>query len=294
MRWISEGVWAVRHAPLFCMLAIMGMLWFPASVSAQAAPSQRGPENPTSTPAVSSSATGAMAVARNSAASAKPAPPTLSQPDASSHPTDLSPPSTESRFMIVLDAAHGGTDPGALLGADGPEKNYTLAFALRLHTLLNARGIRSTLTRTGDVALDSDARAAIANRAHAAACILLHATASGNGVHLFTSSLASATPGPQDTRRAFLPWRTAQASYATESLRLESDINTALAREHVPALLGRTSLMPLDSMACPAVAIEVAPPDAATPLNDSAYQQQIAGSLASALTAWRTDWRQQP
>lgn len=198
------------------------------------------------------------------------------------------------RFLVVLDAAHGGTDPGALLGAAGPEKNYTLAFALRLRALLNARGIHSTLIRTGDAALANDARAWIANRDRASACILLHATATGNGVHLFTSSLPTASTGPQDPHRAFLPWRTAQASYATQSLRLESDINAALARAHVPALLGRTSLMPLDSMACPAVALEVAPLDAATPLTDPAYQQQIVGSLASALAAWRSDWRQQP
>jgi len=87
--------------------------------------------------------------------------------------------------VVVLDPAHGGEDAGALLGAGDPEKNFTTALAIRLHALLNARGIHSIFTRDGDTTLDNTARATIANRAHAAACILLHATSTGNGVHLF-------------------------------------------------------------------------------------------------------------
>lgn len=98
----------------------------------------------------------------------------------------------------------------------------------------------------------------------------------------------------QNPRRSFLPWQTAQASYGTESLRLESDVNAALTSKHVPALLDRTALMPLDSLACPAVAVEIAPLDANTPLTDAAYQQKIAQALAAAMVAWRNDWRLQP
>ena len=205
------------------------------------------------------------------------------------------PAQTELRFLILLDPAHGGQDNGAMLSPGSPEKNYTLELGIRLHVLLNARGIRSTFTRDSDIALDNTARAVTANRLHAAACILLHATSTGNGTHLFTSSLAAAgKQSSQDPRRTFLPWQTAQASYGTESLRLESDINSALAVQHVPVLLDRTSLMPLDSMACPAVAVEVAPLDANTPLSNPVYQQRIAQALAAALTAWRSDWRLQP
>jgi N-acetylmuramoyl-L-alanine amidase len=180
------------------------------------------------------------------------------------------------------------------LGAAGPEKAYTLSLALRLQVLLRERGINSVLTRGGDSPLASSARADIANRARASACILLHATASGNGVHLFTSSLSPASPAPQDNHRAFLPWRTAQASYVTQSLRLESDINTALAQDHIPALLGRTTLKPLDNLACPAVAVEIAPPGAATSLASSGYEEQIAEAIGAALAQWHDDRGQQP
>lgn len=201
----------------------------------------------------------------------------------------------ELRFLVVLDPAHGGSDPGALLANTDPEKTFTLVLAMQLRALLNARGIHTVLTRDADGTVDTTARATTANRSHASACLLLHATSTGYGVHLFTSSIPSA--GPQRThnrQRTFLPWRTAQASYATESLRLESDIHAAFAQEHVPALLGRTSLSPLDNLACPAVAVEVAPFDVQTPVTDPAYRRRIVEALAGALTQWRSDWRLQP
>lgn len=196
------------------------------------------------------------------------------------------------RFLVLLDPAHGGADTGAMLNATTAEKSYTLTLALELRAALNAHGIRSILTRNSDIALDNTARATIANRAHASACILLHATSTGNGVHLFTSSLPAAAV--VDPRRTFLPWQTAQSAYETSSLRLESDVDAAMAQQHIPALLARTSLMPLDSMTCPAVAIEIAPLDVNTALTDPGYRQKIVDALAAALVAWRSDWRQQP
>jgi N-acetylmuramoyl-L-alanine amidase len=172
------------------------------------------------------------------------------------------------------------------------EKNYTLSLAERLHTDLNARGIRIILTRTADVTLDNEARATTANQSHASACISLHATSTGNGVHLFTSSLPAMTEA--DPRRAFLPWQTAQSAYETSSLRLESDVDAAMTQQHIPVLITRTSMQPLDSMACPAIDIELAPLGTAMPLSDSGYQKKVVDALDAAMVEWRSDWRQQP
>ncbi|MHB8301539.1 MAG: N-acetylmuramoyl-L-alanine amidase family protein [Acidobacteriaceae bacterium] len=267
--WASRNCLAVLGTRRPLLLAAVGLL------ATSAACAQATSSVPQSSPT--------QATASGSPASLVQPPPTA--PDA---------PAAELRFLVMLDPAHGGAEPGALLGPDEPEKNYTLELAIRLHAMLNAQGVPTIFSRTGDVSLDNDARATIANRAHASACILLHATSTGNGVHLFTSSLPVATSGGADVRREFLPWQTAQASFATQSLRLESDINAALTSGHVPVLLSRTSLMPLDSMACPAVAVEIAPLDSKTPLTDAAYQQTIVASLAAALVAWRSDWRQKP
>ena len=96
-----------------------------------------------------------------------------------------------------------------------------------------------------------------------------------------------------------MPWQTAQSAYVTESMKLSSDIDSALAQAQIPVTLGRTALQPMDSMACPAVAVEVAPLQGgsttkAHAITDPGYQQIILNALAAAVEEWRNDWRQQP
>lgn len=196
-------------------------------------------------------------------------------------------------FTVLLDPAHGGSDTGARLAPNLLEKDLTLELSNHLRSMLVARGIQVTVTRTSDSDLPAEARAEIANRTPFAACILIHATATGSGAHLYTSSLAPTQL--QD----FLPWQTAQSAYITKSLKLLSDIDSAFAHAKIPVTLGRTSLQPMDSFACPAVAVEVAPLQSGSstkpePLTDSAYQRTILNTLVAALDEWRNEWRQQP
>ncbi|MBV8631559.1 MAG: N-acetylmuramoyl-L-alanine amidase [Silvibacterium sp.] len=193
----------------------------------------------------------------------------------------------------MLDAAHGGNDTGARLSDQVLEKDFTLSLSARLRSMLAAHGIGVTTTRDSDVNPTPPARAEAANRTPASACILIHATGTGSGVHLYTSSLA---PTPLSR---FMPWQTAQSAYVTQSLKLSSEIDSALAHAEIPVTLGRTFLQPMDSLTCPAVAVEVAPLTAgrstkSTPLSDAAYQRSILDALTAALDEWRTDWRQQP
>jgi len=203
------------------------------------------------------------------------------------------PPSVAPRFLVVLDAAHGGSDTGARITDRILEKDITLSLAARLRSMLSAHGIGVTMTRDSDADPTPTSRAETANRIQAAACILIHATATGSGVHLYTSSL-SPTPLVR-----FMPWQTAQSAYVTQSLKLSSEIDSALAHAEIPVTLGRTFLQPMDSLTCPAVAVEVAPLMAgastkATPLSDTAYQRSILDAITAALDEWRNDWRQQP
>lgn len=190
------------------------------------------------------------------------------------------------RFVVVLDAAHGGDDAGANLNGQ-PEKAYTLALSVRLRSLLAARGIGVVTTRESDVAVDPVRRAQIADHANAQACLILHAAETGFGVHLFTSSLAAAQPGP------FEPWNTAQAGWVTRSVALEGVLNSALQHAGINVTMGGTELQTLDSMTCPAVAVEVAPQrGAAGSLADPDYQAQVAEALAAALVEWRAEGSQ--
>ena len=201
--------------------------------------------------------------------------------------------------VILLDPAHGGTDSGANLSPQSDpaslEKDATVAFAGRLRTLLAARGF--TVILTHDSASDApapDQRAEAANRSRAVACILLHASNGGHGVHLFTSSLTPAPAEDPDAIPDIQLWATAQSATIPQSLLLAKTLSDALYAIRVPLLVGQASVPPIDSLTCPAVAVELSPlipsADADTPTqaSDPAYQQRIAEALASALATWRT------
>jgi N-acetylmuramoyl-L-alanine amidase len=216
------------------------------------------------------------------------------------------------RLVVVIDAAHGGDDGGAVLNpADGPdggtgettaEKTVTLGMSVRLRSLLMARGFPVVTTREGNLNLDSNGRAQIANRAAlsggagvsgGAVCLSLHATEMGTGAHIFVSSL-----GPSAATK-FLPWKTAQSAYVSRSLKLAGVVNSAF--EHVtagdaaiPATVGRASLPGVDSMTCPAVAIEIAPIRGAdhkvvTAVTDADYQSKVVEALAAAMLEWKAE-----
>lgn len=208
-------------------------------------------------------------------------------------------------FVVVLDAAHGGSDEGARLGKTVLEKTLTLTMAEHLQALLRQQGIVVTMTRTADVDLPALNRAQIANHAQAAVCLVFHATATGSGVHLFTSSL----PAPQaviagglaSTPAAtpdVLPWATVQAAAISDSLKLESELDAALVHAEIPVTMGRASVAPMDNLTCPAVAVELAPlaPGNTTKgraITDERYQETVEGALAAAIGSWRVD-RKQP
>jgi N-acetylmuramoyl-L-alanine amidase len=96
---------------------------------------------------------------------------------------------------IVIDAGHGGHDPGAL-GHRITEAELVLDVALRLEQLLQKeRGIEVVMTRRSDVFIPLEERTAIANRAGADLFLSIHANASHNaaarGVETYYLNFAS-------------------------------------------------------------------------------------------------------
>jgi N-acetylmuramoyl-L-alanine amidase len=198
-----------------------------------------------------------------------------------------------SHSIIVLDPAHGGSDIGAHISDTLNEKDLNLAFAARLRPLLAAAGFNVVATRDSDPAptappFTSDVRAGIANHPRALACLLIHSTHSGSGVHIFTSALSpNDAPDPSQP----ISWDSAQSAYLTLSLRLANQLGASLSMASIPPILSHASIRPLDNLTCPAVAIEFAPLPVAdagpTPITDATYQQHIAQAIVSALIDWR-------
>ncbi|HMC04309.1 MAG TPA: N-acetylmuramoyl-L-alanine amidase [Actinomycetota bacterium] len=144
------------------------------------------------------------------------------------------PPTTTDRHRTVfLDAGHGGPDPGALGVTEGgaavDEANLTLSTALAAVPLLQARGYRVVMSRTGNSAVavmgagdllngtftaqgalkDLTARAACANLARAAVLLAIHFNAGASPRYAGMLTL-------YDDIRPF----------ATQSLRLASLLHT--------------------------------------------------------------------
>jgi len=88
-------------------------------------------------------------------------------------------PADASRPLVVIDAGHGGHDPGAS-GLHGErEKMITLSLALALREALLADGrVRVALTRDGDRFLALEERSGIAQRLKADLFVSIHADAS--------------------------------------------------------------------------------------------------------------------
>ncbi|CAN5177669.1 N-acetylmuramoyl-L-alanine amidase [soil metagenome] len=107
--------------------------------------------------------------------------------------------------LIVIDAGHGGHDPGAS-GAHRRESDLTLAAALALKAELDATGrYRTLLTRNNDAYVDLYQRVRIARNADADLFISLHADAGADpatrGASVYTLSEQGASRAVREVTR---------------------------------------------------------------------------------------------
>ncbi len=81
------------------------------------------------------------------------------------------------QHIIVIDAGHGGKDPGCIGRGGTKEKTVVLSVAKKLKSKLDANGYKTFLTRSNDTYLKLADRAEIAEKKHADLFISLHANA---------------------------------------------------------------------------------------------------------------------
>ncbi|MDX5392312.1 MAG: N-acetylmuramoyl-L-alanine amidase [Caulobacteraceae bacterium] len=111
----------------------------------------------------------------------------------SAKPAGRKAPPRSKGHVVVIDAGHGGKDPGAMAITGGREKDVTLKAALALRDLLEADGRYVVkLTRDTDVYVDHEDRVTMARNWGAELFISLHADAAGSstvaGASVYTIS----------------------------------------------------------------------------------------------------------
>jgi N-acetylmuramoyl-L-alanine amidase len=106
---------------------------------------------------------------------------TVSLPPAA-HDRIYASPFARGRPIVVLDAGHGGRDPGATsVSGDLHEKDLTLILAQAVRDELVKRGrVRVAMTRDDDRYLTLDDRAAVARRLNAAMFVSIHIDSAAN------------------------------------------------------------------------------------------------------------------
>ena len=160
-RWevrLFQGI-AKRSVPAGTTVADTEPSPVPARVASNSGGAVRAPARPAASDAASTTA--AMAAAAAAGRDVAPVPTGLSR-----------------RYTVVVDAGHGGRDPGmrgAVVGGRPlSEARITLQVARRLEQELEARGMRVVMTRTRDTLIALGDRGPIANRAKGDLFISVH------------------------------------------------------------------------------------------------------------------------
>lgn len=109
-------------------------------------------------------------------------------------------PEIDRLYTVVLDAGHGGEDPGAVGRGGSYEKNVTLSIARRLKRKIDAApGMRAVLTRDGDYFVPLHQRVTRARRVRADLFVSIHADAfvrpeaNGSSVYVLSERGASSS-----------------------------------------------------------------------------------------------------
>jgi N-acetylmuramoyl-L-alanine amidase len=141
-----------------------------------------------------------------------------------------------SSIPIVIDPGHGGKDPGAISPIGLQEKDVNLAVSKEVVRLLKQKGFRVSMTRSTDVFIELNERAAIANRREAGLFVSIHADSCRNpgarGYTLYVAREASA-----ESRRAAKAVEEALGAGEIKSRGVRKANYRVLVRTNGPAIL---------------------------------------------------------
>jgi N-acetylmuramoyl-L-alanine amidase len=185
-------------------------------------------------------------------------------------PPVVRPSPVKPKALVVVDAGHGGSDPGAM-SAGLREKDINLAVALKVADLLEQRGIGVLLTRQQDRYIELEERADIANRRNADLFVSIHSDSN-----------------PDRSRQGFTVFVARAASAAAN--RAAGDISQAMAATGADSHgIREADYKVLINTSCPAVLVEIAHlsnvQDVAR-LRDAGWQNRIAQAIATGILTY--------
>jgi N-acetylmuramoyl-L-alanine amidase len=176
---------------------------------------------------------------------------------------------------VLLDAGHGGDDPGAIAPSGNREKDVVLAVALDLAGRLREHGVDVKFTRSSDVFVTLDGRVAAANRIQPDLFLSIHADASPNrsarGCSIFVP------------RREGKHSRSYQAGRSIASTMSPIDPHSRGLRVH------EKNLRVLENTTCPAVLVELGfltHRHEEQLLTSPPYQRRLAEALSTAVVQY--------
>ncbi len=129
---------------------------------------------------------------------------------------------------VVIDAGHGGHDPGAISRNGLQEKDVNLDVAKRLAAILRKSGVEVVMTRNSDFFIPLPERHAIANRAQADLFVSVHTNSSktrslnGFEVYYVCPTVSDIRRGETAAREERLPFP--ESAFAGESYDLKATL----------------------------------------------------------------------
>ena len=185
-------------------------------------------------------------------------------------------------FTAVLDAGHGGRDPGKV-GAGGVyEKDVNLAVALKLKPFLEEKGIRVILTREGDEGLyretDSNKKKADLKER----CRIIEESGAD-----FVVSIHQNSYGSEEVHGSQVFYYKGSAKGKDLAVRIQERLNAVSGTEKEAVPNG--SYYMLLNVSCPIVIAEcgfLSNPGEAALLASGDYQEQMARAMAEGIFEW--------
>ena len=203
----------------------------------------------------------------------------------------------ERRFVVVVDAGHGGTDNGAIGPSGLAEKEVTLAVARKLKEQLEDRtNARVALTREDDRSLSTAERQRIAQRENADLFISIHTGAlndnqgNGHAVYFHHAEIREGEP----VARGSAVQRAQERTRASHSQALAEAIARALpdAGGHPVQRVQGIPCRPLAGLTVPAVLVELdnlIDSGGETRLGDEDHRSDLAAAIAAGVESYRAN-----